>query len=150
MMLACPWISLRDIPGQGIEMQARTASWDSLIPTEHSFPSLFLLSFFLSDFVLFPPSRDVIFCSRFSSFTFGGSVFLLLGAGSLLLRKPNQLAMLEPDFCFTSFVFSCSCDLCKFSSIPSITFSSMVVMVLCLSGSSVTGSPKALENCCSI
>lgn len=114
-----------------------------------SFPSLFLLSLFLSDFVCFPPRSDEIFCSLLSSFPFGGSTFLL-GAGSLLLRKPNQLAKLDPDFCFTSLVRSCSWDLCKFSSMPSITFSSIVVMVLCLSGSSETGSPKALENCCSI
>lgn len=33
-MSLCPCISLRDIPGHGIEMQARTASWDSLLPTE--------------------------------------------------------------------------------------------------------------------
>lgn len=33
-MTLCPCISFRDIPGQGIDMHARTASWDSLLPTE--------------------------------------------------------------------------------------------------------------------
>ena len=34
MISACPCISFRDIPGQGIDMHALTASWDSLLPTE--------------------------------------------------------------------------------------------------------------------
>lgn len=34
VMSPCPCISFRDIPGQGIEMHARTASWASLLPPE--------------------------------------------------------------------------------------------------------------------
>lgn len=34
VMSLCPCISFRDIPGQGIEMHARTASWASLLPAE--------------------------------------------------------------------------------------------------------------------
>lgn len=61
----------------------------------------FFFSFLRSDFsCLFPNPKP--FTSFFSALILETSTFLLLRAGSLLLRKPNQLAKEGPGFGFAS------------------------------------------------